>query len=185
MLYFTAHAGEGKTATTANLALSMAHVNQITLAADVDLRRPRLHAAFGHERKPGVVDHFLDNEPMEDLVHQMSDLSPNLYFIAAGTPTPRPGDLLATRQFLNTLMSLEKQADVVFLDGPPVLPVADPQALARSADAAVICVRAGRTKKGDVRAAVDKLNQAGANVIGTVLTDVTRDPKGYYYTQED
>ena len=127
ILMTSCNAGEGKTVTTANLALSMAHVNQLTLAADVDLRRPRLHTVYGQSRTPGIVDHFLNDIPMEDLVHHQNELSPNLYFIAAGTPTPRPGDLLATRQFLNTLMSLEKQADIVLMDGPPVLPLADPQ----------------------------------------------------------
>ena len=107
-------------------------------------------------------------------MHHQDELSPNLYFIAAGTPTPRPGDLLATRQFLNTLMSLEKQADIVLMDGPPVLPLADPQALARSADAAILCVRARKTRKNEVKASLEKLNKAGANVIGVVLTDVPR-----------
>ncbi len=184
ILVTSANAGEGKTVTTANLALSMAYLDQVTLAADVDLRRPRLHATFGHNRTPGLVDHFLSDIPMEDLVHHESDLSPNLYFVAAGTATARPGDVLATQQFLNTLMTLEKQADVVLMDGPPVLPVADPQALARSADAAVLCVRAGKTRKNDVKAAIDKLNKAGANVVGVVLTDVPKDRSYRQYEQE-
>lgn len=168
VLITSANQAEGKTTTSANLAYSMAARDKRVALVDVDFRRPRLHRALGLEMEPGFSNHLIDGTPLEDLASYIDD-ERMLALIPCGGLPPNPAEFVAVPEFGAALNSLEEVADLVVLDGPPVLPVADSLSLARHADAVILTALAGSTSKDQLARAVDSVRQVGGNVLGVVL----------------
>lgn len=163
---------EGKTATAINLAVVLAQLGSRVLLVDTDLRRPRLHKAFGVENRRGVTN-FLSgmNENLNELT-RTSDV-PNLDLLTSGPIPPNPSELLNSSTFVDLCRQLQEHGyrHVVF-DSPPVLSVSDPVIIADVVDSCVLVSRAGRTPRQSIRLAVDRLLQAGNCSLGVVLNDL-------------
>jgi capsular exopolysaccharide synthesis family protein len=170
----SAVAEEGKTATCANLALSLAKAGMHVVAADVDLRNPNLHTWFGLHNEIGVTDVLLDRVPL-DAALQRVDVGPHvLYALPTGAPVHNPTELLGAARSMRLLASLASEADILLLDTPPVLPVADTLVLGRMAAGAVMVVEARRTPVNAVRQAKDMLIRNQTRLLGLVLNKVQR-----------
>lgn len=170
----SANAGEGKTTTLANLAVSLARVESRVVLVDCDLRRPQLHAFFGVDN----VDGFLSLLAGQTTFAQSLQAVPgerNLRLIAAGPPPPNPSELLASRRTGEILRTLSEQFDYVLVDGPAVLPVTDALVLSGKADGVLLLAAAGKTTRRAFDRAVEMLAQLEAPVIGTVLNQATRE----------
>ncbi len=167
LLVTSANQSEGKTTTSANLAWSLASLGSRVALVDVDFRRPRLHTALGARLEPGLSNHLLDGTSLSKVATYID--GGRLALITAGTAPPNPAEFVATREFATVLGAIAKAVDVVILDAPPLLPVADSQSLARWADAVVLTARAGSTSKSELRRAVESVRQVGASVLGVVL----------------
>jgi succinoglycan biosynthesis transport protein ExoP len=116
----------------------------------------------------------------------------NLDVIPCGLPPERPAELLEAPALARLLEELRERYDVVIVDTPPVLPVADPLIVARVVDGVVIVPRVGRTTRGQLARTVGLLRRADARVLGLVLNEVDeRNDDGYggasygYRTQAD
>ena len=102
-----------------------------------------------------------------------------LRVITAGTPPPNPADLLGSERMKVLIEALESQADIVLIDTPPILAVADAVALTSLADGVLLVADAGRTRRTAARQAVEKLRQVDANVLGVILNRVSPTGGGY------
>ncbi len=180
ILVTSATAGDGKTSTAANLAVSAARVGLRTLLVDADLRRPTVATRFGLGRTTGVSDVLLNGDHFRD--HVVDVGIPELLVLPAGTLPPNPNELLASPAMRALERDLLKHADIVIYDSPAVLAVSDALELGRHVDLAVIVARAGVTGRRQLGSAIERLDQVGTDVAGTVLNDINAKDDGYYYS---
>jgi capsular exopolysaccharide synthesis family protein len=181
----SAHPGEGKTATVSNLGVALARSGQRTLLVDCDLRRGRLHTFFGLDNEVGFTSLFLGEATPASAARAVPDVK-NLSVVTCGPPPPNPSELLSDKRTGEALSSLLDTCDVILVDCPPVLPVADAAALSVWVEATVFVVSSGVTRRPDVQRAVEVLLQGDAPLVGTVLNNVRpHDEYAYvssYYT---
>ena len=170
---------EGKTTTLANLGVVIAQAGiQVTLV-DADLRRPRLHKIFDVENKEGLTEALVEGEVTERLLHPLADYP--LSLLPAGAIPPNPVAMLGSMRMKELLDELAQQAEMVLVDCPPALSMADAAVLAQAVDGVLLVVESGTTRWDAARAAVNTLQHVGANLLGVVLARVPVRENRYYY----
>ena len=169
---------EGKSLTVANLAVTMAQAGLQVIVVDADLRRPRQHKVFRVHPRGGLTQSLLDGVTNGRLQPIEGD---NLTVLPAGELPPNPVELLGSQRMQDLLSQLLTRADIVLIDSPPVLPVADAAVLAPNIDGVLLIVHAGKTRRQALLQAVEGLYQVGGNLIGAVLNSVPVGRGGYYY----
>jgi succinoglycan biosynthesis transport protein ExoP len=166
LLVTSSEVGEGKTVAAANLAVSLARLNQRVLLIDADLRKPRLHAIFGFEVGPGLSDLLIGKS--SDTVFRKTQVG-GLWLLPSGNASRNPADLLGSEHFKALVDSLQRQFDWIVLDSPPVLAVTDPCLIARVTSGVLLVVGRGQASRERASAAVERLEAVGANLVGAML----------------
>ncbi len=182
LLVTSAAPSEGKTVTAANLAATMAQAGRSVILVDTDLRRPSIHKVFGVPNRMGVTNLLLDPTLSVESVLIETDV-PDLRVLPSGPLPPNPAELLASQVMQTRLAEAQALADVVVLDSPPVLVVADAAILGGSATEIILVVNAARTRSVTVKRAKDTLDQMGLHTVGVVLNNMPsrRGAGGYNY----
>lgn len=171
---------EGKTVVCVNLAGSFAQTNKRTLLIDCDLRKPRVHAVFGTNRFPGLIDYFFQQASLNEIIRN-SDLS-NLDYITAGTIPPNPAETLDSQIMKDFLAQMSERYDVIILDSPPIIAVTDSEILANLVDATLLVVSAGTTEKDLMEKSIELLSGGNGSFVGTVLNNFAyKSGYGSYY----
>ncbi len=161
-------AGEGKSVTAANLALTMAREYQRPVCiVDANLRAPRLHQLFGLPDGPGLSDVLAGRAPLEEALTMIENLGVTV--LPAGTGTDHPAELLGTTMMRQTLDSLRMQFDRIVVDTPAALARADMGLLTPLVDRIVLVVRAGVTPKASIHDVVTTLDTS--RLLGVVLNE--------------
>jgi tyrosine-protein kinase Etk/Wzc len=201
-MYFTKHSGrlgtvlvtspspaEGKSTTTANLAISMAQKGVRTLLIDSDLRRPVLDVLFiGSRRKLGLTNHLNREIDWKEAVRETA--IKGLYFLSAGDGVKNAPELLSSKAMLSFIQETKKEFSIVLLDSPPILPVSDAMVLAATVDGVILVVRSGKSSRISLERSVNLLKRTDTPILGIVLTDLQGPDlygyKDYYssYTDE-
>ncbi len=165
---------EGKTAVTSNLGVALAEVGHKVLVIDGDLRRPRLHEVFGLDNTLGLSDFLKDRQtPLAEAISgavRETRLA-GLWVLPAGPHTAAAANLLYSPRLPELLKAVRQDYDMVLIDTPPMLQLADARLLGRLADAVVLIIRAGKTTRDAAQAARDRLSGDGIEVLGTILND--------------
>jgi capsular exopolysaccharide synthesis family protein len=165
-------AGEGKTTTAANLAVTLAQQGMRVLLVDCDLRKARLHTLFGLSNDRGLTDVLLERT---SLVQAMQSTGvERLFLLSGGTVVAGPvgpSELLGSKRMTALLATAKEQFDMLVLDTQPVLVASDASILAARADGVLLVVRAGTTGRSIAIDAVHQLEAVGAHVVGAVLND--------------
>lgn len=179
---------EGKTAICANLAVSCAAAGLRVVAVDVDLRHPNLHGWLGAHNEVGLSDVLLDRVELETALQfvTVGTRSRGLYVLPTGSPVNDATELLGTQRTVRLLDSLAQQADVLLLDTPPVLPVADTLVIGRMVAGAVLVVESRRTPVTAVQQAKNALIRNQTRLLGVILNktqprDLALSGYGYGY----
>jgi capsular exopolysaccharide synthesis family protein len=161
---------EGKTMTAANLAIALAQTGQRVLIVDADLRRPRLAGLLGLDPAIGLTTTLVGKTRVEDAtqVHEAS----GLHLLSSGAKPPNPTEILQSRAAHDLFQLLRQSYDMVIIDAPPVLSVADAAVLATISDGAILVVRHRRTTRDQLADAVHQLHQVGGKVYGVVVNQV-------------
>lgn len=165
---------EGKSVFAASLARNTAEAGWRVLLIECDFGRPTLAAQFGIPPAPGLSD-MLVGQRLGDDTQVIREPSAHLHVIVAGGERHDPQEMLASDRMTALLTSVRDKYDMVVLDTPPVLPVADAQVLAGLADATLMVVRWEKTSRVAVRNAVRLIRENGAYIMGAVLTQI--DPR--------
>ena len=171
---------EGKSTTVTNLAVVTAQAGQRTILVDADLRRPSLHK-FWHCGGDGLgLSSLLVGEAasLDDVI--MDTAVPGLQLVTSGPVPPSPTELLSSPKMAELLEEMAARADVVFLDSPPLMAVADANILAAMATGTIMVVEMGHTRLGACLQGLEVLKKVGGTILGVVLNHF--DPKhGDYY----
>lgn len=173
-------AGEGKSTTLANLAVTIAQGGSSVILVDGDLRRPALHTIFGIGNERGVSNSLLDEALIAAPPLVESGVA-GLRLLPAGPTPPNPAELIASPRMGQLIATLRQQAEILLFDAPPVLPVTDAALLGARVDGVLLVLQAGKTKREHAARARTRLEQVGARIVGTALTNarVDSDLVGY------
>jgi capsular exopolysaccharide synthesis family protein len=174
----SASPGEGKTVIAANLAAGLAQAGQRVVLVDADLRRPKIHELFGLAMEPGLSN-LLSHRTPDDSAVQATSI-PNLMAVTAGALPPNPAELLGSARFTSVLRQLESHFDIVVIDTPPVMAVADASILAHQTSGVLFVVAADSTSRHAAQAALDQLERARGRFLGAVLNRVDGRLRRYY-----
>ena len=178
LLVTSAGPGEGKSTTAAELGRNIAQLGRRVVLVDADLRNPSLHKVFGKTNGVGLSS-VLAGATRLDAASQATDL-PNLTLVTSGPLPPSPPELLGGERLVSVLQELGKAFDVVILDGPPVLGLADAPLLAGRAEATLLVVTANVTRKDSIHSALQRVAATHGRVIGTLLIRFDMRHKGEY-----
>ena len=171
---------EGKSTTSAKLAIAFAQSGMKTVLVDADLRRPTVHRSFYMENTKGLSSLLSIRRMSLGEVIQPSDVR-NLDLITSGPISPNPSELLASSRMRKVLHILKQEYDFIIFDVPPVGTVTDAQLIASQVDGALLVVREDQTEKSGLERAVKLLDQVDANIIGAIYTgEITEQNYGYY-----
>ena len=184
----SANAGEGKTTTVCNLAISLAQSGKKVLLVNADLRRPMIHHFFGLQSEKGLVSVLGGAVSFEEALQR--GVVENLDILASGELPTNPSELLGSLEMREFIPLTKAKYDFVLFDVPPVLAVTDATVLATETDAVIIVLSAGATRANALRSVAEFLEQIGAKTLGVVLNNFdVRDaysrysasyPYGYY-----
>jgi capsular exopolysaccharide synthesis family protein len=178
ILVTSAGPGEGKSTVAYNLAGIIAQTGKRVTLMDADLRRPTLHGFFNLTNRVGITDVFRGRLKLDEVTHSLNE-GRNVSIVTTGSLPPNPTELLASERMGEILADLKKSGDVVILDSPPAI-VADAQVLSAKADGVLLVVRPGRTHEDELKATVEQLRRAGANVVGVVFNRIPQNRSSYY-----
>jgi capsular exopolysaccharide synthesis family protein len=185
LLISSSQPGEGKSTTTANLAIAFAQLRKKTLLVDADLRKPVQHNVFGHPRGPGLSEYLIgDVSDLHSIIHTTK--VENLSIITAGGLPPNPSELLGSDAMSKLIDKLEAEWDIVLFDSPPIVAVTDASMISSELDAITLVVKAGQTERSAVDRALDTIKNVKAPLIGAILNGATQESLGgkyaYYYS---
>jgi capsular exopolysaccharide synthesis family protein len=176
-------ASEGKSTVLCNLAMAYAETRRSVLIVDCDMRRPRLHDIFGVTNDIGLAELLSETTPLEPrsvFLHSHKTAVPGVTLLPSGEPKAGTANLLHSRR-LNELIELARQQfDVVLLDTPPMLHIADARIAGVLADGVVLVIRSGQTSRESALAAKRQLAEDGIPIIGMALNDWNPKVAGYY-----
>jgi succinoglycan biosynthesis transport protein ExoP len=172
----SAIAGEGKTTVSMNLATSFCQTGRSVILVDADLRRPRVNKVLAMSREPGLTDILRDGLDPERAIRRQ--LGFGFDVITSGETPKNSVDLIGSQRMEELLSSLMERYDLVLIDAPILLAVADTLLLAAKADALLIVSKPGSADRAAYRRIDLDLKQAGANLIGVVSNQV--DPSNSY-----
>jgi capsular exopolysaccharide synthesis family protein len=160
--------GEGKSVTSANLALTIAQeLQRRVVIVEADLRKPAMQQLFGLPAGPGLTEYLSGAAELNDVMRFIPDH--NLTVIHAGSTAANPAELLGSTAMRRLLDTLRTRFDRVILDTPPVLPLADVAVLAPLVDGMLMVVRAGVTPKPAIENALRAFDSS--RLLGIVLND--------------
>jgi succinoglycan biosynthesis transport protein ExoP len=171
--------GEGKSITALAIAGHFATLGMKVLLIDADLRNPSMHKKLGLDNSVGLSN-YLTGACTPPEAFQETSIK-NLAFMATGPLPPNAADLLAGARLLSLITNGLEVFDLIVIDSPPVMGLADAPLLSSATAATLFVVAAGQAQKGQVRDALNRLEMAHSPVIGAVLTKFDAKAAGYLY----
>jgi receptor protein-tyrosine kinase len=172
--------GEGKTTTAMNLAITLAQGGEKVLLLEGDLRQPRIFEDMHVSAAVGLTTVLSGKMPLEDVVQDAG--VPNLSVLTCGPQPKNAADLLQSRRMADVLARARDTYDIVVIDTPPLLPVADATLLAAQSDGTLLVVRHGKTTRDQLSRAIQRLDAVNVRLVGVILNMLPNGRrKGYVY----
>lgn len=170
LLLTSSSRGEGKSTIVANLAISMAQVERTVCIIDTDIRRPSQHEVFNLPNEMGLSNVLMNQVPVLEAV-QTTEFR-GVHVLTSGSPVSSMTELLHPDEVTGILDELKKKYDIVLLDAPPYLAVADSAVLTPLVDAVVLVVGIGISDRENLQRTNQELAHLGITPIGTVVNRV-------------
>lgn len=173
-------AGDGKSLVSSNLALSFAEAGYRTVLVDGDTRRGQLHAMFGANRRPGLLDFLGGDAPLDTILRTTTH--EKLSLIPCGTRRHRGPELLHSQAMLQLMGELRTRYDVILVDSPPLGAGVDPFVLGAATGSIVLVLRTGTTDRKMAEAKLRLLERLPIRILGAVLNDIRAQGVYRYYS---
>jgi capsular exopolysaccharide synthesis family protein len=175
LLVTSALPGEGKSTTTAHLAMACAQIGKRVLMVDADLRRPTLHKQFGVLNRMGLSGVLAGEAPLSQAAIERAIIpldQPGLFLMPAGWTGPQHAGDLISMGFAGVLDRVSRDFDLVIVDSPSVLGIAESRELAATVDGTIVVAKAESTSWKALSEAISSLVRSRANVMGVVMNQV-------------
>ena len=180
LLITSASPQEGKSTTTANLAVTLAQADQRVILVDTDLRRPTAHKLFNLSNNVGITSALMQRaDEAADAVLQDTAVS-GLRVLTSGPLPPNPSELLGSERMRHLVERLRSQCDVLIFDSPPVMAAADAAILSTLVDGTLLVIDADSTRRAEALRAQETLAKVGGRLLGAVLNKLGERSSGYY-----
>lgn len=179
LLVTSSNQREGKSGTCLRLGISMVQAGQRICLIDSDLRRPRLHKVFGLRNDMGLTSYLAGDAGVDDIIHPTP--MPGLFLVPSGPLPPNPAELLQTPKMGKLLGELRERFDRIVLDSPPVVMISDAVVLSQMVDGLVFVVKSNQVPRDVIQAAVRRLKDVHAPLIGVIVNDIDIQRGGYGY----
>ncbi|XBG79092.1 CpsD/CapB family tyrosine-protein kinase [Enterococcus cecorum] len=175
--------GEGKSTSSANLAVVFAQAGRRVLLVDADMRKATVHKTFGLSNEVGLSN-LVSGKQSASSVIQPSGVD-NLSVMTVGPTPPNPAELLNSHRMNVVIEELYQMFDLIVFDLPPVMTVADGLIMASKTDGTVVVIREGVTRKDSIIEAKNRLIQAKARILGVIYNGVEQMNESSYYYYSD
>lgn len=179
LLITSTRTSEGKTTCAYAAARDFGRIGRKVLLIDCDLRRPALHRTMGLPNTVGLTSILSGHRAASDAVQKTVNL--NVDFLSTGPQPPNPADLLASPVLRSLVESFSAHYDLIIIDGPPVLGLADAAQLSSMVEGTVFVIEAGSLHRGSAKASIRRLIGSHARLLGVVLTKFDAKKAGYGY----
>lgn len=163
--------GEGKSTTSANIAISFAKAGLKTLLIDADIRNSVMSGTFKADEKYEGLSSYLSGNAELSAVISHTNIE-NLMMIPAGHVPPNPTTLLQNSNFNFMIDTVKELFDYVIIDTPPIGLVIDSAIISQKADANILVTEAGAIKRRFIQKAKEQMEQSGALFLGVILNKV-------------
>jgi len=173
----SANAGEGKSTTSANLAVAFSQLEKKVLIVDADMRRATLHKKFKMQNESGLSNVL---SGMTDVKSAVKSINKNLFILTAGDTPPNPSELLNSKRFSELLDVVNKEYDLVIIDTPPLNIVSDALVIAPNTVGVILVIHDGITPHFSIRKAIESIEFSGSKLLGTIMNGSYADNKGRY-----
>jgi capsular exopolysaccharide synthesis family protein len=170
--------GEGKSLVSSNLALSFVEAGSRTLLVDGDLRRGELHARFGVERRPGLLEYLAGDLSLDEVLRASN--YENLTLMPRGASNPRAPEMLTSPRMSKLILELGRRYDTIIVDSPPLGSGIDPFVLGAVTGSLLLVLRSGETDRRVAEAKLKLIDRLPIRLLGVVLNDI-RDEESYPY----
>lgn len=179
---------EGKTLTSANLALALAEMGDMkVLLIDADLRRGKAAEYLGISKKIPGLSNFLNSEALNPFEFMIRFPSDNLVVMPRGEIFNNAAEMVSSNKFRTLIAQMRQHFDLILIDSPPIMSVADAGILGKETDGLLMVIQAGRTPKTVIGHSHILFKQAGIKIFGYVLSNVqfqSSDYRYYYYAYD-
>lgn len=184
MLVTSSQPSEGKSTTSLAIATGIAKLGRSVVLLDVDLRRPALHKAIASLNGANThgMSSLLTAQGSIDEALRDTDVE-HLKVITSGPIPPSPTELLSSNRMQQLLDELSERFDLVILDSPPVLGLADSPLMAALVDGVVMVIQSDRSRRGSLKASLRRLRDMRTNILGGVLTKFDPTDMGNRYSE--
>ncbi|MEK4201694.1 MULTISPECIES: CpsD/CapB family tyrosine-protein kinase [Cytobacillus] len=179
MMITSAGPGEGKSTTTANLAVVFAQQGKRVLLIDADLRKPTVQYTFNVLNTRGLANVISQQTVLTDAV-QESEVE-NLFILTSGPIPPNPSEMLGSKAMDRVIEEATTLFDIVIFDTPPLLAVTDAQILSNKCDGTVLVTQSKKTEKEQLLKAKELLQSAKGKILGVVLNKMNMKKLNDYY----
>jgi capsular exopolysaccharide synthesis family protein len=176
LLLTSTRSGEGKSSSALALAQNAARRGRSVLLIDGDLRKPAFKAA---SEKVGLSKLLTTDSNVDD--HLLETQHANLWLLPSGPPPPNPADLFTSGRLRRIIAEASEKFELVVIDGPPTLGLADAPLLGAAAGNVLFVIEAGKTRTRAAIEALNRLEATGTNVLGAMLTKATEAGATYGY----
>ncbi|MGK6320535.1 GumC family protein [Sphingomonas sp. DT-204] len=172
---------EGKSTTALSLATTLVRSGRSVVLVDGDMRSPSVHHLLGRGHEAGLSNYLAGNDTLENMLVKADQYG--FTAMTAGPLPPNAAELLTSDRLAKLLEQLLTRFDHVVIDSPPVMGLADAPLIGNRVEAVIFVVESHGIRSRQVRTALERLADAGARVIGAVLTkfDARRAHVGYGY----
>ena len=167
LLVTSAQAGEGKTTTSYAIAAGFARMGRKVVLVDGDLRRPSVHRRIASTNEQGLSTLLTSQDAVESV---LQSAMPNLSLLTSGPVPPSPTELLSSGRMEQVITELARNFEVVVIDSPPILGLADSPVLSALVDGVIFVVESDRGRRGSLKMALRRLRSMRPLLLGAVLT---------------
>ncbi len=179
LLVTSSQPGEGKSSTSVGLAVTFTQLGMQVLLIDADLRKASLHGVFAVDNGAGLSNVLTGAQDAAQVVHEK--VINGLTLMTSGPLPPNPAELIAGPQFASLLATAREKFDLVIIDGPPVMGLADAPLLGSLVDGTLVVVDSSATRRRVVRAALRRLHFSRTRTLGVLLNKFDSKKAGHSY----